>query len=144
MGRTILVVMLALASVQTGRQAYVGQWTAAFEGATYVRLQLTESGGALAGQISLGNIEVNAQGEVRRAVEAPAELTPLFDIAVRDRVLAFARKDGNDIDRFELRVLQDAKTAELSFIASDEFKRELAAEGLVPPKPVKLTRTDRR
>jgi len=140
MGRMILVAMLALASTQASRPAHVGQWTAAFGGATWVRLQLTESKGAIGGRISLGDLEVNAQGEVRRASEAPPEFTPLFDVVLRDAVLSFARKDGDDMDRFELRVLQDVNTAELSFIVSDELRRELAAEGLVVPKPVRLTR----
>ena len=91
----------------------------------------------IGGRISLGDLEVNSQGEVRRASEAPAEFTPLLDVVLRGTMLSFARKDwGDDMDRFELRVLQDGNTAELSFIASEELRRELAAEGLVVPKPV--------
>ena len=140
MGRAMLVAMLAFASTQAKPQAYIGQWTAAFGGATYVRLQLTESNGAVSGRISLGNIEVNPQGEVRRADNAPSEFSPLLDVVLRETMLTFARKDGEDTDRFEMRLLKD-NTAELTFLLTDEVRREIAAEGIPVPKPVRLTRS---
>ena len=137
--RTMLVVMLAFAGTQSSRQAYLGQWTAQFGGATYVRLQLTESNGTVGGRISLGNIELTPHGELRRAEEAPSTLAPLFDVVLRDTMLTFARKDVEDTDRFEMRLLK-GNAAELTFVITDEFRRELAAEGLPIPKPFPLTR----
>ena len=100
-------------------------------------MQLTEGNGTVGGRISLGNIELTPQGEIRRAEEAPSEFKPLLDVVLRDTVLTFARKDGEDTDRFEMRLLKD-NAAELTFVITDEFRRELAAEGLPVPKPFRL------
>ena len=97
--------------------------------------------GALGGAISLGDVEVDSEGAVRKATTAPAKLTPLFDVVTRASTLSFARKDGNDTDRFELRLV--GAQAELRFILSDADRQELAAEGIPVPKPFPLTRVAR-
>jgi len=60
---------------------------------------------------------------------------------VRDAVVSFSHKDGNDIDRFEMRV--SAGEAELRFILDEETLKELTDEGIPPPKPVRLKRVTR-
>ena len=139
MQKAILSVTLALAFGQATSQSYAGTWTAELAGQTYVRLELQITNGALGGRISLGNIEVDSGGEVKTALAAPNEFTPLFDVVLRDSVLSFSRKDGNDTDHFELRLVDNR--AELHFIPSDADRAELAAMGVPVPKPIRLTRT---
>jgi hypothetical protein len=137
--RAILSVTLALTFGQATSQSYTGTWTAELAGQTYVRLELQVTNGALGGRISLGNIEVDSAGEVKTAFAAPNEFTPLLDVVLRDSVLSFSRKDGNDTDHFELRLVDNR--AELRFIPSDADRAELAAMGVPAPKPIRLTRT---
>jgi hypothetical protein len=124
---------------QGSASSYPGTWIAELEGTTYVRLELNTVDGGLGGGISLGNIHVDSRGEVDHAAAAPSALTSLFDVSVRDSILTFSRKDGQDTDRFQLRLLTD-ETAELRFMISDADLKELAAEGIAAPRPVRLKR----
>ena len=141
MQRAILSVTLALAFGQATSQPYAGTWTAELAGQTYVRLELKVTNGVLGGQISLGDIEVDPGGEVKTALAAPNEFTPLLDVVLRDAMLSFSRKDGHETDHFELRLVDNH--AELRFIPSDADRAELAAMGIQVPKPIRLTRIAR-
>ena len=132
---------VALAIAQPTASRFAGTWTAALDGKTYVRLELVPTGAALTGRISLGNIHVNAEGRVETVTEAPRVVAPIFDIELRGDVLAFARKDGNDTDRFEMRVMNGG--AELLFLPSAEDREALAREGVPLPKPIRLTQVPR-
>ncbi len=94
-----------------------------------MRLELRLSGSTLGGQISLGDIHVDTKGVVETAKAAPAASTPLLDVARKDGLLTFARKDGRDTDHFQLKVIDD-NTAELTFILSDADRKEMAAQGI--------------
>ena len=137
MARLILATALALAFGQANTQPYAGTWTADFNGQTYVRLELKATAGALGGTISLGDIHVDKQGEVSEAKSAPQKSTPILEVAVKDSVLAFARKDGRDTDRFQMRVT-GAGTAELQMILTEADRKELAAQGIPAMKPIRL------
>ena len=136
MWQTLLAGWLAVASVQATDRWYEGTWTAEFQGVTFVRFELGVSNGKPAGRISLGNIEVNAEGGLRAASPAPERLTEIFDVTLRGAVVAFSHKNGHDIDRFELR--QAGDHAELWLLLSDETRKEVAAEGIPVPKPIML------
>ena len=136
MWRSLLGGILALALVQASDGWYEGTWTAEFQGITFVRFELGVSNGKPGGRISLGNIEVNAEGGLRAASPAPERLTEVFDVTVRGGVVAFSHKDSHDIDRFELR--QAGDHAELWFLLPEETRKELAAEGIPVPKPFAL------
>lgn len=138
--RTLVAAALALTFAQAGGQAYTGRWTAELAGRIYVRLELSLTNGALGGKISLGNIEADAKGEINKVEIAPRESTPLFDVKVRESVLSFSRKDGNDTDHFEMR-LGDKGAAELRFLLSETDLKELAAAGISAPKPIGLKKT---
>ena len=94
--------------------------------------------GALGGGISLGDMQVNAEGEIRTAAEAPRKLSPIFDVVLRDAILSFSCKDSQDTDHFEMRLVGDQ--AEIRFIPSEDDRRELAEIGVAVPKPVRLKR----
>ncbi len=140
MPRLILAVcMTGVLNAQSGAPPVAGSWSAQFQGHTFIRLELQSSSGAVTGGMSLGDIEVDRQGAPRRVGEAPRDLTPIFDVSARDAVLTFARRDGTDIDRFELRLTGEGR-AELRFLLGDDVRRELAGSGIPEPKPIPLVR----
>jgi hypothetical protein len=76
---------------------------------------------------------------VKTAKTAPRNATSIFDVAERAGKLTFARKDGQETDRFELKLI-DATTAELTFVLTEASRKELASLGISEFKPVKLTK----
>ena len=137
-----LALVVAIAAVSAGQSdgaSIAGSWTARFEGRTFVRLELKTENGTITGGISLGNVEADSQGAVRRADESPRALAPIFDVKRRASILTFSRKDGDSIDRFEVRLL-DAGDAELKLLLDDEDLEELAASGIPTPKPIHLAK----
>ena len=142
MGNILVAVSLMLTIGQIGRtadQGLAGTWVADLKGTTYVRLELEPAdAGTVRGRIALGNMEVDGQGQVIKA-EAARELTPIFDVTLRITGISFARKDVNDSDRFQMRLL-DSETAELLYIPTEEDRKELAAEGIAVPQPIRLKR----
>ena len=115
----------------------MGTWTAERAGQTFVRLELTTTGGALGGRISLGDIHLDSQGEVEAVLKAATDFTPIFDVVLRDGMLSFARKDGDDTDRFEMRLAAN-ETAQLTFAPSEADREELVRAGVPLPKPIRL------
>jgi hypothetical protein len=136
MPTTLFATALVALSLAQSLESYGGTWIAEFKGASFVRLELSLTDGTLAGRIALGDMEVDAEGRVKAARQAPDRLTPVFDVAVRDSIVSFSHKDGNDTDRFEMRL--SGGEAELRFILDDETRKELADEGIPLPKPVRL------
>ena len=91
--------------------------------------------------MSVGNIEVDKQGALRRVSEPARDLSPIFDVTQRASTVTFSRKDTDDgtPDRFELRLLGPGR-AELQLVLSDALREELAADGISAPKPIPLTK----
>jgi hypothetical protein len=143
--RNILVAIALMSTAgmaaagQAPGQAYAGTWVADLAGTTHVRLELEPSEGTLRGRIALGNLQFDRQGQVTKAEPAPSRLTPLIDVTLRITGISFSRRDVTDIDRFEMRLLGNA-AAELLFIPTDEDRKELAAEGIPMPGPIRLRR----
>jgi hypothetical protein len=134
-----VTLMLTIGQIgRTADQGLAGTWVADLKGTTYVRVELESADGTPRGRIALGNIQLDKQGQVIKA-EAARELTPIFDVTLRITGISFARKDVNDTDRFQMRLL-DSETAELLFIPTEEDLKELAAEGIAVPKPIRLRR----
>jgi len=130
----------AIATIPTTQSdTVVGSWTAEFHGQTFVRLELRTTGDSLTGEISIGNIQVDDQGGLREVDEAPAHATLIFDVVQKASAVTFARKDGDDTDRFEFRVLQDGR-GELQLGSTEELRQELTANGIAIPKPITMTR----
>lgn len=135
----LALLVSAAAAAQSGTASLAGHWTATYDGKTFVRLELMSAGDVFTGGLSLGNIEVDKQGAVSHVAESPRTLLPIFDVTRRDAVILFSRKDGENIDRFELKPI-DATHAELRLLLSDEDRRDLAEIGVPAPKPITLTR----
>lgn len=135
----LALAITALLVGQPAKDSIAGSWTAKVEGRTFIRLEIKTVDGAIAGGISLGNFEVDSLGVVSRADAAPQDLAPIFGVTRKGATVTFFRKDGNDTDQFELRLLENGD-AQLHFVLNDEDRAELAAGGVPPPKPVHLTR----
>src|SRR5712671_4447733 len=104
---------LGLLLAQPAGQSYVGNWTAEFGGQTFVRLELTATEGGLRGRMSVGDgISVDLQGEVDAVAVPAGEPSPLSDLVLRDGSLSFSRKEGGDVDHFQMRLAADG-TADL-------------------------------
>jgi hypothetical protein len=138
----VLALVLALAVSTAGQstgQWAVGSWSAQFDGRTFLKLEVKSPHGELAGGISVGDIEVDEQGGLRRVKDAPLDLKPIVDVVDHGRRITFSCKNGNDTDRLELR-LSDANHAELSFLLSESDREALAAEAVSAPKPIILVK----
>jgi len=135
----LLATALVIGATQTSNQSFAGTWTAEHAGQTFVRLELEGAGAQVGGRISLGDIQLDKAGQVKTAKTAPRNLTSIFDVAERAGKLTFARKDGQETDRFELKLI-DATTAELTFVLTEASRKELASLGISEFKPVKLTK----
>ena len=131
--------LLALVLGQPASDAYAGTWIAELAGSNYVRLELTVTAGTLGGRISLGDIHVDAAGVVDTVLAPPHSVTPVFDVERREGGLLFARKNDDDIEHFEIRLLGRGD-AELVFRPTDAERQQLADNGIPMPKPIRLKR----
>jgi hypothetical protein len=134
---------LAFVTVVLGQPLgpYSGDWTADFNGTTYVRLTLNDKAGASQGALSIGqSIHVDGQGNVDRVTEATPTLRPMLDVRQNGDVLSFSYEHGGDVDKFELRLI-DTNTAELTVLIPEEARQELAADGIPLPKPFRLAKS---
>ena len=138
--RTVSAIVLVMSAlVQSRNQPYVGTWAAEQGGQIFVRLELTTANDTLGGRISLADIHIDPRGDVGEVRSALGQPTPVFDLAWRNQTLTFACKQGDDVDRFEMTLVDDGR-ADMRFVPSDADRQELAADGIPEPKPFRLTR----
>ena len=136
---TLLIVLAVVPIGQTGPASLVGAWTAQFEGTTFVRLELNTANGRITGAISLGDIELDQKGGVRRAQATPPGLKPISDVTQRGSTLMFLLKEGDEPERFEFRLLEGGR-AELHVLLSDDDLEELKEMGIPTFQPILLTK----
>lgn len=135
----VLATLLAIPAAQTAAPSAAGLWTAQQGGLTFVRLEFSPAGNVLAGRISIGDIETDRSGAMKKAAAAPSPMTPIQDVKVTGSVVTFVHKDGTDLDHFRMNVLKN-DTAELTFLPTDAERRELASSGTAVIKPITLTK----
>src|ERR1051326_3409452 len=138
MATLILMTVLSIGLAQSSAQ-FAGTWTGMLDGKTFARVELTETAGRISGRISLGAVHFGPSGDITEVNQPATNFTPIFDLAVRDGVLTFARKDGEETDRFELRLVDGA--AQLIFVFSDADRAEFASQGVTNVKPMRLIKT---
>ena len=137
---TAFAVVLLAVTVGQPFNGYVGEWTADYHGTTYVRLSLGDAAGAPQGTMSIGeSIHIDAQGNVDAVTEAPSTLTRMLDVRWNGAVLSFSVSTGDDVRRFELRLI-DGNTGELTPIITEEQRQDLARDGIPLPKPFRVTK----
>jgi hypothetical protein len=132
-----LVIATTLLSQVTAPQEFAGKWVAQLRDQTFAQLELKVADGQLQGQLSLAGMHVDANGDVDALTGGLDEPVPIFDVALRNGLLSFARKDGDDTDRFELRLGEGR--AVLVLFLDPAFRAELAQEGIPAPRPIPLT-----
>ena len=133
----LLALTYGVFALQPGLTAITGTWVAEREGTVFVRLEIRLTDGALSAALGTGDVQFDDKGEVKKASPVPARLTPLTDLAVTGLDVSFVRLEGNDTERFQLRVLSDDR-AELQFLADEEMLEELKEMGIPAPKPFAL------
>ena len=136
----IVALSLGMFAQPAGQTAFTGTWSAQVNGITFVRLELAEEGGRLAGTMGVGATRVDADGNVESA-DPVNSTAALRDFAVRDGVLLFSRPDGDDVDQFEMRL--SGADAQLTLILTPEFLKELKNDGIAQPRPVTLKKSPR-
>ena len=112
---------------------YVGEWTAQLNGKVYARVEFHVAEGKLVGGMSTGDVTTDAKGEVSKVNEEAGEPAAVFDVAASETSLRFKRKDGDDVDSFELKITGPER-AELVFVLPEGAPKEGA------PKPFKMVR----
>ena len=140
MRTTILVAAFVSAFAQSGGQPFSGTWTAALAGQTYAQLELKVTGESIGGQIRLGAVHFDREGAVEAVMQTAQDSTPtpIFDVAVRNGRLSFARKDQGEIDRFEMQLVNG--DARLTILLGASERAELASQGVSNVQPLTLKR----
>ncbi len=138
----VLAAALVISATQTSSQSFAGTWTAEHAGQTFVRLELQVTGNAIGGRLSLGDVEVDKTGQLKTVKAATREPKPIFDVAERAGTLTFAFKDGQETDRFQMKLI-DATTAELALVITEDMRKDLASEGISDFKPFRLKKLGR-
>jgi hypothetical protein len=140
MRTAILVAAFVSAFAQSGEQPFAGTWTAALAGQTYARLELKVTGGSIGGQIRLGAVHFGREGTVEAVIQTAQDSTPtpIFDVAVRNGRLSFAREDQGAIDRFEMQLVNG--DGRLTILLGASERAELASQGVSNVQPLTLKR----
>jgi hypothetical protein len=133
---TLLLATTLLSQVMDP-QEFAGKWVAQLRDQTFAQLDLKVTDGQLQGQLRLAGMHVDANGDVDALIGGLGEPVSIFDVALRNGALSFARKDGDDTDRFDLRLAEGR--AFLALIPDPAFRAELAQEGIAVPRPIPLT-----
>ncbi len=136
------LILLALAwwfPLQALPAGFTGTWVADVKGTTFARLELRAGEGGPAGGLAIGNVHFNTSGVVDEAQPVPATLTALANFVVTGGVLAFTRDEGDDTERFEVRVTADGN-AQLTFLPTADDLAELKEAGIPAPKPIPMRR----
>ena len=135
----LLALTFAFFPLQPIPAAAAGTWVAERNGTVYVRLELRVTDGALSAGLATGDVQFDDKGEVKNAAPAPAKLTPITDLTATGSDVSFVRHQGNDTERFRLRVVSDDR-AELQFLPDEDMLEELKEMGIPAPKPFALRR----
>src|SRR6266853_4989046 len=138
--RTATLALLLLLGQSNGQQ-FAGTWTCEYFGRTLARLDLQDVNGSVTGRMSIGVFHVDSDGKLDVVIEEATVFTPIFDVVLRDGVLAFTKENDGAPDRHELRVSGD--TATLTFLITDKFREALKASGMGPPRPGTFKRSGR-
>jgi hypothetical protein len=140
MRTAILVAAFVSAFAQSGEQPFAGTWTAALAGQTYAQLELKVTGGSIGGQIRLGAVHFGREGTVEAVIQTAQDSTPtpIFDVAVRNGRLSFAREDQGAIDRFEMQLVNG--DGRLTILLGASERAELASQGVSNVQPLTLKR----
>lgn len=137
MTNLLLALLVTIFLPQAAPASLAGTWVADLNGTTFMRLELRTESGRLIGALGTGDIQFDKNGVVNVAQSVPPTLTPMSSIEISGSVMSFTRIEGNDLEHFRLRITGE-RTAELTFLPSDEDLEALKEEGIPAPKPISL------
>ena len=137
MSTLLLALTFAFFPLQPIPAAAAGTWVAERDGTVFVRLELRVTDGALSAGLATGDVQFDDKGEVKNAKPVPAKLTPITDLSASGMEVLFVRQEGNDTERFRLRVVSDNR-AELQFLPDEDMLEELKEMGIPAPRPFAL------
>jgi len=120
-----IAVLLGIASVICFAQQsshklsdYAGAWQANFEGTQFMTIKLVEKDGHITGSVSVGDINVDLNGDIIRA-EAPENESPIISsrlLPIGGLELTSRGEDPDDTITVSLKLI-DAKTGSVRFKA---------------------------
>ena len=130
----VLLLIVSLAAAQTTAHNiadYAGTWQASFAGKPFMTIKLHDDKGQLAGTVSSGDLEVNANGEITGAKVREGESQILSSKIMANGSLQIVSRDadGTDTTTFVITLL-DKNSASLRF--------EIPPDAGVRIKPVPL------
>ena len=107
---------LSLAAQDTdSRKKFAGSWEARFNDRVICTITV-KAGDPIAGEMVACNINVDEDGNLREGDSAPPdEASPLLNPKIQGDTLSFEDKDGDNVMRFELKLVRDGQ-AELTVL----------------------------
>jgi hypothetical protein len=125
----VLVCLPLTAQDVDAQKKFAGTWEAKFKDKVICTIRV-RPGEALSGETAACNISVAENGDLKEpdSTDRPAEPEPMIDPKVQGETLMFEEKDGDDVLKFEMKLVGDGQ-AELRILESP-----------VPLKPIRFAR----
>ena len=117
---------------------YAGEWTATFDGKTWIRLTLQLEGEKLAGSlVHARDIRLNDNGELKSVSEEQSTEAITEAVVNPDGLLITLKDpDAHETDRYMMKLVQPAKEA-----ADLKMVGQAMPPGMPKPKPWRLTKS---
>jgi len=125
-----LLACLSLTAQATDPQKkFAGTWEAKFKDQVICTMRV-KAGDPISGETSACSINVDENGDLKEpdSSDRPDQPSPMLNMRIRGDTLTFEDKDGDDVLKFEMKVLGDGQ-AELKILNSP-----------VPLKPIHFAR----
>jgi hypothetical protein len=115
----LLLACLPLTAQDAGEQKkFAGTWEAKFKDQVICTIRI-KSGEAISGETADCSINIDEHGDLKEpdSTDRPDEPSPMLNPKLRGDTLSFEEKDGDDVLKFELKVVGDGH-AELRILDS--------------------------
>ena len=115
---SLLVTLPLAAQDAQAQKKFGGTWEAKVKEKVICTLRLT-AGDSLSGEMANCSIDIDANGDLQEPAseDHPDSPSPMMNIKIQDDTLSFEEKDGDDMIKFELKVVGDGQ-AELKILDS--------------------------
>jgi len=118
-----------MAQATDAQKKFAGTWEAKFKDKVICTIRL-KAGDPISGETAGCSINVDENGDLKEpdSADRPDDPSPIFNPKIHDDTLTFEEKDGDEVLKFELKVVGDGQ-AELRILNSP-----------VPLKPIHFAR----
>jgi hypothetical protein len=134
MSRSVAALLTLLTCLPLGAQdsdlqkKFIGTWEAKFKDKVICTIRV-KAGDPISGETSACNINVDQNGDLKEPdSEPPGQPSPMLNPKLHGDTLTFDNQDGDDIIKFEMKVVDDGQ-AELRILDSP-----------IPVKPIHFAR----